>query len=89
MFSYSFTLTSWKKTTVTERERPQYLVDIGAHTEVGEEKEKEIQEKGSTEQVGLPPQIFIMSCQSFLSAQQLSSALIPPNLPHSSLLSLF
>lgn len=46
MFSYSFTLTSWKKkNTVTERERPQYLVDIGAHTEVGEEKEKEIQEK--------------------------------------------
>lgn len=40
---------------------------------------------GSAAQVGLPSWIFIMSCQSFLSAQQLSSALIPPNLPHLSL----
>lgn len=44
---------------------------------------------GAAEQVRLPPRFFIMSCQSFLSAQQLSSALIPPNLPHLSLLSLF
>lgn len=52
-------------------------------------KRKENTENGSAEQVRLPSRIFIMSCQSFLSAQQLSSALIPPNLPHLSLLSLF
>lgn len=56
----------------------------------GEEKQRrENTERGLAEQVRFPSWIFIMSCQSFFSAQQLSSALIPPNLPHLSLLSLF
>lgn len=38
-------------------------------------------ESSSAEQVRHPSWKFIMSCQSFLSAQQLSSALIPPSLP--------
>lgn len=73
---------------ITHRQsRASILVDICVS--VFETGEKKIWKAGSAEQVRLRSRIFIMSCQSFLSAQQLSSALIPPNLPHSSLLSLF